>query len=93
MEFLGVWQCVATYVLMTEKQKEECERKPKLTQLDNISIGINSSHSMTSRPAILDEIMFYILERAKCAEDIDKYLEHVLDYCKKDYQQAYKKKN
>ena len=48
---------------------------------------------MTSRPEILDEIMFYILERAKCAEDTDKYLEHVLDYCKKDYQQAYKKIN
>ena len=47
---------------------------------------------MTSRPAILDEIMFYFLERAKCEEDTDKYLEHVLDYCKKDYQQVYKKK-
>ena len=46
---------------------------------------------MTSRPEILDEIMFYILERAKCEEETDKYLEHVLDYCKKDYQQAYKK--
>ena len=47
---------------------------------------------MTSRPEILDEIRFYILERAKCEENTDKYLEHVLDYCKKDYQQAYKKK-
>ena len=37
--------------------------------------------------------MFYILERAKCEEDTDKYLEHVLDYCKKDYQKAYKKQN
>ncbi len=37
--------------------------------------------------------MFYILERAKCEEDTDKYLGHVLDYCKKDYQQAYKKLN
>ena len=37
--------------------------------------------------------MFYILERVKCEEQTDKYLEHVLDYCKKDYQQAYKKKN
>ena len=46
---------------------------------------------MKNRPEILDEIMFYILERAKCEEDSDKYLEHVLDYCKKDYQQAYKK--
>ena len=46
---------------------------------------------MTSRPEILDEIRFYILERAKCEENTDKYLEHVLDYCKKDYQQAYKK--
>ena len=35
--------------------------------------------------------MFYILERAKCEVDTDKYLEHVVDYCKKDYQQAYKK--
>ena len=35
--------------------------------------------------------MFYLLERAKCEVDTDKYLEHVVDYCKKDYQQAYKK--
>ena len=49
--------------------------------------------SMTSRPKILDEIMFYILERAKCEEDTEKYLEHVLDYCKKDYQQAFEKRN
>ena len=48
---------------------------------------------MKSRPEILDEIMFYILERAQCEEDTDKYLEHVIDYCKKDYQQAYKKLN
>ena len=48
---------------------------------------------MKRRPEILDEIMFYILERGKCEEDTDKYLEHVLDYCKKDYQQAYKKRN
>jgi len=47
---------------------------------------------MTSRPEILHKIRFYILERAKCEEDTDKYLEHVLDYCKKDFQQAYKKK-
>ena len=46
---------------------------------------------MKSRPEILDEIMFYILERAKCEVDTDKYLEHVIDYCKKEYQQAYKK--
>ena len=48
---------------------------------------------MKSRPEILDEIMYYILERAKCEEDTAKYLEHVLDYCKKDYQQAYEKSN
>ena len=48
---------------------------------------------MESRPEILDEIMFYILERAKYKEDTDKYLEHVLDYYKKDYLQAYKKQN
>ena len=48
---------------------------------------------MESRPEILDEIMFYILKRAKCEEDTDKYLEHVLDYCKKDYLQAFKKQN
>ena len=48
---------------------------------------------MKSRPEILDEIMLYILKRAKSEEDTDKYLEHVLDYCKKDYQQAYKKIN
>ena len=47
---------------------------------------------MKSRPEIIDEIMFYILERAKCEVDTDKYLEHVVDYCKKDYQQVYKKK-
>ena len=48
---------------------------------------------MKSRPEILDEIMFYIFERARCEEDPDKYLEYVADYCKKDYQQAYKKLN
>ena len=48
---------------------------------------------MKRRHEILDEIMFLILERAKCEEDTDKYLEHVLDYCKKDYQRAYKKQN
>ncbi len=48
---------------------------------------------MKCRPEILDEIMFYILERARCEEDTDKYLEHLIDYCKKDYQQAYKKLN
>ena len=47
---------------------------------------------MTSRSKILDEIMLYILERAKCEENTDKYLEHVLDYCKKDYQKASQKK-
>ena len=47
---------------------------------------------MKSRPEILDEIMFYILKRAQCEEDTDKYLEHVLDYCKKDYQKASQKK-
>ena len=47
---------------------------------------------MKSRPEILDEIMFFILERAKCEEDTDKYLEHVLDYCKQDYQKTYDKK-
>ena len=40
---------------------------------------------MKSRPEILDEIMFYILERAKCEEDTEKDPEHVLDYCMKDY--------
>ena len=48
---------------------------------------------MKCRPEILDEIMFYIFERARCEEDTDQYLEHVIDYCKKDYQQAYKKVN
>ncbi len=48
---------------------------------------------MTIRKKILDEIIVYIFERAKCEEDPDKYLEHVLDYCKKDLQQAYKKRN
>ena len=48
---------------------------------------------MTSRPEILNEIMLYILERAKCEENTDQYLNHVLEYCKKDYQKAYKKKN
>ena len=47
---------------------------------------------MKSRAEILDKIMFYILERAKCEKDTDKYLEHVLDYCKKDYQKASQKK-
>ncbi len=48
---------------------------------------------MPNRSEKLGEIMFYILERAKCEDDTDKYLEHVLDYCKKDYQQVYKKIN
>ena len=48
---------------------------------------------MKRRPEILDEIMFYILERAQCAEGTDKYLDHVLDYCKQDYQKAYQKQN
>ena len=43
---------------------------------------------MANRSKILDAIMFYIFERAKFEKDTDKYLEHVLDYCKKDYQQA-----
>ena len=46
---------------------------------------------MKGRAEILDEIMFYILERAKCEVDTDNYLKHVVDYCKKDYQQVYKK--
>ncbi len=55
---------------------------------------MNSSHSRTSRPEILDEITIDILERPQCEEDTDKYLENVLDYCKKDYQEAaYKKRN
>ena len=48
---------------------------------------------MANKPKILDEIIFYIIERAKCEDNTDKYLEHVLDYCKKDYQQSYKKQN
>ena len=48
---------------------------------------------MTSKPKILDEIMFYILERANCEKEKDKYLQHVLNYCIKDYQQSYKKQN
>ena len=48
---------------------------------------------MKCRPEILDEIMFYILERASCEEDTDKYLENVIDYCKKDYQKANQKQN
>ena len=46
---------------------------------------------MTNRSKILDEIIFYILERAKCENGTDKYLEHVLDYRKKVYQKAYVK--
>ena len=46
---------------------------------------------MNSRHEIIDEIMFYIHERAKCEVDTDNYLAHVVDYCRKDYQQAYKK--
>ena len=48
---------------------------------------------MKSRPEILDKIMFFKLERAKCEEDPEDYLEHVLDYCKKDYQKASQKNN
>ena len=46
---------------------------------------------MKSRSEILDEIIFYILERANWEKYTDKYLEHVLDYCKKDYQKVYDK--
>ena len=45
---------------------------------------------MKSRPEILDDYVLHT-ERAKCEVDTDNYLEHVVDYCKKDYQQAYKK--
>ena len=48
---------------------------------------------MKSRPEILDEIIFFRFERAKCEEDTYKYLDQVLDYCKKDNQQDYKKQN
>ena len=48
---------------------------------------------MKSRSEILDKIIFYILERAKCEENTEKYLENVLDYCKKDYQKAYQNQN
>ena len=48
---------------------------------------------MKSRHEILDEIMFYILERAKCEEDTDKHLGHVIDYCKRKYQIVLQKKN
>ena len=44
--------------------------------------------STAKSPKPLDEIMFYILERAKCEENTDKYLENVLNYCTKDYQQS-----
>ena len=37
--------------------------------------------------------MFYVLERAKCKNDTDKHIEHILDYCKKYYQKAYKEQN
>ncbi len=46
-----------------------------------------------SRSEILDELILYIFERAKCEEDTDKYLEHVLNYCEKDYPKACKNKN
>ena len=40
---------------------------------------------MKRRPEILHEVMFYTIERAKCEEDTDKYLDHVLDSFNKDY--------
>ena len=36
--------------------------------------------------------MFYIFERAKFKDNTDKYLEHVLDYFKQDYQQTLRKR-
>ena len=48
---------------------------------------------MKTGSEILNEIMFFILERAKYEENKDKYLEHVLDNCKKYYQKAFKKQN
>ena len=37
--------------------------------------------------------MFNILVRAMCEEETENYLDNILDYCKKDYQQAFEKKN
>ena len=48
---------------------------------------------MKSRFEILDEIIFFIHERSQFDKETEKHLEHVLDYRKKDYQQAYKKIN
>ena len=61
---------------------------------DKILICETSQESMAHEPhKIIDEIMFYILERAKCEEDTNKYLEHIRNYCKKDYEQSYRKQN
>ena len=49
----------------------------------SIMVALPSQKSSTKRSEILDEIMFYMLERAKCEEATDKYQEHVLNYCKK----------
>ena len=48
---------------------------------------------MKSRGEMLSEIICYVLERAKCEEDVEKYQEHIINYFKKDYQKAYKKHN
>ena len=57
----------------------------------NIAVGEVDIHCQTNRSELLAEILFYIHERAKCVDAVDRYLEHVLEYCKKDYIQAWKK--
>jgi hypothetical protein len=54
---------------------------------------MSSPQSSIKKSELLDEIMFFILERAKCEENTNKHLKHVLDYCMKDYQKAYMKQN
>ena len=75
-----------------QETTNEVERALKYASR-NIAVGEVDIHSQTRRSETLAKIIFYIHERAKCTPmgAVDQYLDHVLDYCKKDYQEAMEK--
>ena len=72
-----------------QETTNEVERALKYASR-NIAVGEVDIHSQTRKSETLAKIIFYIHERAKCTPmgAVDQYLDHVLDYCKKDYQEA-----
>ena len=74
-----------------QEATDEVERALKKASR-NIAVGEIELGSQTKREQLLAEILFYIHERAKCEDTVDRYLEHVLEYCKKDYIQAWEKR-